>query len=180
MTFSLRRYQTYANVLADAGTRPGHQPAERSGRHKDPGREPRPRRQAPYTCPHGVRHLFAAYELSTDRAYQEDQEPLEVLEILPPPGQPLPSRAPRRHRLHPDQRLREVVNRANVADAALERISWGFLHPTNSRCIEIKMAQFQGPLRQQPNRSHDRPVPASSPQKPRAMRVPWRRNPHRT
>ncbi|MET7460238.1 helix-turn-helix domain-containing protein [Nonomuraea sp. NPDC005501] len=39
---------------------PGRQWAERGGRHKDPDREPRPRRRATYTRPHGVRHLFAA------------------------------------------------------------------------------------------------------------------------
>ncbi|WP_244301681.1 helix-turn-helix domain-containing protein [Microbispora triticiradicis] len=39
---------------------PGRQWAERGGRHKDPGREPRPRRRATCTRPHGVRHLFAA------------------------------------------------------------------------------------------------------------------------
>lgn len=39
---------------------PGRQWAERGGKHKDPDREPRPRRRATYTRPHGVRHLFAA------------------------------------------------------------------------------------------------------------------------
>jgi len=48
---------------------PGRQWAERAGRHKDPDREPRPRRRATYTRPHGVRHLFAAYDLSTDKLY---------------------------------------------------------------------------------------------------------------
>ena len=48
---------------------PGRQWAERGGRHKDPDREPRPRRRATYTRPHGVRHLFAAYDLSTDKLY---------------------------------------------------------------------------------------------------------------
>ncbi|MGX1564669.1 helix-turn-helix domain-containing protein [Streptomyces sp. NPDC055506] len=43
--------------------------AERSGRHKDPDREPRPRRRATYTRPHGVRHLFAAYDLAKDKLY---------------------------------------------------------------------------------------------------------------
>nr|WP_253208517.1 helix-turn-helix domain-containing protein [Streptomyces sp. YPW6] len=37
---------------------PGRQWAEGGGRHKDPGREPRPRRRATYTRPHGVRHLL--------------------------------------------------------------------------------------------------------------------------
>lgn len=49
--------------------RPGRQWAERGGRHKDPDREPRPRRRATYTRPHGVRHLFAAYDLGEDKLY---------------------------------------------------------------------------------------------------------------
>ncbi|MBC6470661.1 IS630 family transposase [Actinomadura alba] len=48
---------------------PGRQWAERGGGHKDPDREPRPRRRATYTRPHGVRHLFAAYDLGTDKLY---------------------------------------------------------------------------------------------------------------
>jgi transposase len=48
---------------------PGRQWAERRGRHKDPGRQPRPRRRATYTRPHGVRHLFTSYDLGTDKLY---------------------------------------------------------------------------------------------------------------
>ena len=48
---------------------PGRQWAERGGKHKDPEREPRPRRRATYTRPHGVRHLFAAYDLGKDQLY---------------------------------------------------------------------------------------------------------------
>ncbi|MFE2943022.1 IS630 family transposase [Streptomyces sp. NPDC059255] len=48
---------------------PGRQWTERGGRHKDPDREPRPRRRATYTRPHGVRHLFAAYDLAKDQLY---------------------------------------------------------------------------------------------------------------
>lgn len=48
---------------------PGRQWAERGGKHKDPDREPRRRRRATYTRPHGVRHLFAAYDLGKDRLY---------------------------------------------------------------------------------------------------------------
>ncbi|MFJ3540044.1 IS630 family transposase [Streptomyces sp. NPDC090109] len=48
---------------------PGRQWAERGGQHKDPNREPRPRRRATYTRPHGVRHLFAAYDLAKDQLY---------------------------------------------------------------------------------------------------------------
>jgi transposase len=48
---------------------PGRQWAERGGRHKDPDRDPRPRRRATYTRPHGVRHLFAAYDLGMNKLY---------------------------------------------------------------------------------------------------------------
>ncbi|MBK3629695.1 IS630 family transposase [Streptomyces sp. MBT49] len=48
---------------------PGRQWAERGGRHKEPDREPRPRRRATYNRPHGVRHLFAAYDLAKDQLY---------------------------------------------------------------------------------------------------------------
>ncbi|MGV9774451.1 IS630 family transposase [Streptosporangium sp. NPDC003464] len=48
---------------------PGRQWAERGGRHKDLHREPRPRRRATYTRSHGVRHLFAAYDLGKNKVY---------------------------------------------------------------------------------------------------------------
>ncbi|MFF2935308.1 IS630 family transposase [Streptomyces mirabilis] len=48
---------------------PGRQWTGRGGKHKDPDREPRPRRRATYTRPHGVRHLFAAYDLGQDLLY---------------------------------------------------------------------------------------------------------------
>lgn len=48
---------------------PGRQWAERGGKGKDLDREPRPRRRATYTRPHGVRHLFAAYDLARDKLY---------------------------------------------------------------------------------------------------------------
>ncbi|GAA1232093.1 hypothetical protein GCM10009646_20630 [Streptomyces aureus] len=48
---------------------PGRQWAERSGRHKDPAREPRPRRRATYNRYGGVRHLFAALDLAKDKLY---------------------------------------------------------------------------------------------------------------
>ncbi|WP_030458489.1 IS630 family transposase [Kitasatospora sp. NRRL B-11411] len=48
---------------------PGRQWAERGGKGKDLAREPRPRRRATYTRPHGVRHLFAAYDLAKDQLY---------------------------------------------------------------------------------------------------------------
>jgi transposase len=49
--------------------RPGRQWAARSGRHRDPARPPRRGRRATYTRPHGIRHLLACYDLSTDRLY---------------------------------------------------------------------------------------------------------------
>ena len=48
---------------------PGRHWAERGGRHKDPDREPRPRRRATYNRNDGVRHLFAAYDLTRDRLF---------------------------------------------------------------------------------------------------------------
>ncbi len=48
---------------------PGRQRAERAGKHKDPDREPRRRRRATYNRYGGVRHLFAALDLSRDKLY---------------------------------------------------------------------------------------------------------------
>ncbi len=48
---------------------PGKQWAAVSGKHADPERPPRRRRRATYKRPHGIRHLLAAYDLSTDRLY---------------------------------------------------------------------------------------------------------------
>lgn len=48
---------------------PGRQWAQRGGKHKDPDRERRRRRRATYNRPHGVRQLFAAYDLTTDKVY---------------------------------------------------------------------------------------------------------------
>ena len=48
---------------------PGRHWAERGGKHKEPTREPRPKRRATYTRPHGVRHLMAAYDLAKDKMY---------------------------------------------------------------------------------------------------------------
>jgi hypothetical protein len=48
---------------------PGRQWAERGGKHKDPDREPRPRRRATYNRYGGVRHLFAALDLTGDKLY---------------------------------------------------------------------------------------------------------------
>ncbi len=49
--------------------KPGRQWAERGGKGRDPDRGPRARRRATYTRPHGVRHLFAAYDLAKDQVY---------------------------------------------------------------------------------------------------------------
>jgi transposase len=49
--------------------RPGRQWAAVSGKTKEPGRKPRPRRRATYTRTAGVRHLFAAYELGEDKLF---------------------------------------------------------------------------------------------------------------
>jgi transposase len=48
---------------------PGKQWAAVSGKNADPDRPPRRRRRATYKRPHGIRHLLAAYDLSTDRLY---------------------------------------------------------------------------------------------------------------
>ncbi|MFF9851222.1 transposase [Streptomyces litmocidini] len=63
---------------------PGRQWAERSGKHKDPDREPRRRRHATYTRPHGVRHLLAAYDLGKDQLYghiKKTKNPSKFLEF---------------------------------------------------------------------------------------------------
>ena len=49
--------------------RAGRQWAAISGKGKEPGRPPRPRRRATYTRTGGVRHLFAAHELGEDKLY---------------------------------------------------------------------------------------------------------------
>jgi transposase len=48
---------------------PGKQWAPVAAGKGDPARPRRRRRRATYTRPHGVRHLLAAYDLSTDRLY---------------------------------------------------------------------------------------------------------------
>ena len=68
---------------------PGRQWAERGGKHKDPDREPRPRRRATYTrsarCPAPVRRLRPGQGPAL-RPHQEDQEPLQVPGVLPLPA----------------------------------------------------------------------------------------------
>lgn len=48
---------------------PGKQWAAVGGTHADPDRPPRRRRRATYKRPHGIRHLMAGYDLSTDKLY---------------------------------------------------------------------------------------------------------------
>jgi len=48
---------------------PGPHWAAISGTNKDPDREPRPRRRATYNRNDGVRHLFAAYDLTRDHLF---------------------------------------------------------------------------------------------------------------
>ncbi|WP_433466591.1 transposase [Spirillospora sp. CA-128828] len=49
---------------------PGRQWTDRSGKHNtSPDRRPRPRRRATYRRTNGVRHLFAALDLGTDKMY---------------------------------------------------------------------------------------------------------------
>ncbi|MCL2586380.1 MAG: IS630 family transposase [Streptosporangiales bacterium] len=49
--------------------RPGRQWTSRGGKHREPGRGPRPRMRATYHRNDGVRHLLAAYNLNEDRLY---------------------------------------------------------------------------------------------------------------
>jgi hypothetical protein len=49
--------------------RPGRQWARRAGTAQAAGEGPRPRMRATYTRTRGVRHLFAALELGTDKMY---------------------------------------------------------------------------------------------------------------
>jgi hypothetical protein len=49
---------------------PGRQWAAVSGKGKEPGRKPRPRRRATYRRTARVRQLFAAYELAEDKLYR--------------------------------------------------------------------------------------------------------------
>ncbi|MFE2276041.1 IS630 family transposase [Streptomyces sp. NPDC059454] len=61
---------------------PGRQWAERDGKHNDPDREPRARRRATCTRPHGVRHLFAAYDLAKDKLYGHIKKTKNRLKFL--------------------------------------------------------------------------------------------------
>ncbi|SCE01688.1 hypothetical protein GA0115245_134114 [Streptomyces sp. di188] len=80
---------------------PGRQWAERGGKHSSPDREPRRRRRATYNRRGGVRHLFAALDL--DHADHKEQGSMIRRYII------------WRNRHADDQRLRAVVDRANVA-----------------------------------------------------------------
>ena len=71
--------------------RPGRQWARRGGTAREPGEGPRRRRRATYTRTKGVRHLFAALELGSDKMYgahQEAQAARRVPGVLPLPARP--------------------------------------------------------------------------------------------
>lgn len=81
---------------------PGRQWAERGGKHKDPDREPRRRRRATYNRYGGVRHLFAALDLTHDRLYghiKPIKRRTQFSGVLPLPANALPARSPYRDRL---------------------------------------------------------------------------------
>lgn len=80
---------------------PGRQWAERGGRRKDPYREPGPRRRATYTHPHGARHLFAAYDLATDKLYGHIKHPSEIRIAIVLGPRPTTSSSPTRPRTAP-------------------------------------------------------------------------------
>ncbi|TCN51271.1 transposase [Rhodococcus sp. SMB37] len=59
--------KVYACWLREEGV--SFQEVETFQRSKDPDQEPQRRRRATYTRPHGVRHLFAAYDLGEDELF---------------------------------------------------------------------------------------------------------------
>ncbi len=61
---------------------PGRQWAAISGKNKDPGREPRPRRRATYNRNDGVRHLFAAYNLIEDKLFGQVKPRKKRVQLL--------------------------------------------------------------------------------------------------
>jgi hypothetical protein len=86
--------------------RPGRQWAAISGKGREPGRDPRPRMRATYTRTQGVRHLFAAYDLSRDKLYghvKDRKTRRDFLELWP--LHPFPVPALRAHRDHRGQLL---------------------------------------------------------------------------
>ena len=124
--------------------RPGRQWAAVSGKHKEPGRRPRPRMRATYTRTAGVRHLFAAYELGEDKLYGHIKprktrtrflEFCRYLRSLYPPDvrvaivrqlQPAPD--------HPQGQARRAVGRGSNVEIAYT--------PTNSSWLNRVEAQF--------------------------------------
>jgi hypothetical protein len=104
---------------------PGRHWAAISGKNKDPDREPRPRRRATYNRNDGVRHLFAAYDLTRDRLFghvKTRKKRTQFLEfcrylrsLYPPDVRMIRRYIIWRNRHADDTRLRQVVARANVA-----------------------------------------------------------------
>lgn len=70
---------------------PGRQWAEPGGKHRGPDREPR-RRRATYNRYGGVRHLFAALDLTRDRLYGHVKPVVEI--AFPRPSASAKSSAP--------------------------------------------------------------------------------------
>jgi transposase len=80
---------------------PGRQWAAVAAGHGDTGVPRRRRMRATYKRPHGVRHLLAGYDLSTDRLYghiKVRKGPHRVPGILPLPPVPAPTRGADRDR----------------------------------------------------------------------------------
>jgi transposase len=125
--------------------RPGRQWAAISGKNKEPGREPRPRRRATYTRSAGVRHLFAAYELGEDKLYghiKPRKNRVRFPGVLPLPALAVPARCPDRDHLRqlltsPDHRKdKRVGQRAAASNAEIA------CTPTNSSWLSRIEAQF--------------------------------------
>jgi hypothetical protein len=81
---------------------PGRQWAERGGKHKDPNREPRRRRRASYTRPHGaeasVRRVRPDHR-PVLRARRDHQDKDDVSRVLPVSAHPVSGRGPYRDRV---------------------------------------------------------------------------------
>ncbi|MEV8517640.1 IS630 family transposase [Dactylosporangium sp. NPDC051484] len=124
---------------------PGRQWAERGGRRKDPDRDPRPRRRATYTRPHGVRHLFAALDLGRNVMYghvKKTQEACPVPGVLPLPALAVPPNV--RIAIVRDNYSPHLSTRADtsVGDwAAANNVEIAYT-PTNSSWLNRIEAQF--------------------------------------
>ena len=89
---------------------PGRQWAERCGKHKTRSRGPRRRLRATYARPHGVRHLFAAYDLGKDKLRGHIKKATDRSKFLE-----FRRYIIWRNKNARDERLPKVVDRANVA-----------------------------------------------------------------